>query len=220
MSTQQTQDPEATQAPEESPDTIIDTTMDAPAPKKAKKHAKKKGDAKKAPVVEDEEQEPSQDVAMDTSVEETSSTSESVSLPGSVAAKKSKGKKGSWKKGPVVGKKSDRKSITKSERSGIVFPVGRIARFMRKKDKLRLGSGAPIYMAAALEYIAAEVLELAGTHAKNELSEKKREEGKKRRITPRHIKMAFDKDDELFVRIFSFLIFSNDGTEIESYHLF
>lgn len=52
-----------------------------------------------------------------------------------------------------------KKSVSKSVKAGLQFPVGRIARFMKKgRYAQRLGTGAPIYMAAVLEYLAAEVL--------------------------------------------------------------
>ena len=53
-------------------------------------------------------------------------------------------------------------------RAGLQFPVGRIARYLKKgRYAKRLGSGAPVYMAAVLEYLCAEVLELAGNAARD-----------------------------------------------------
>merc|ERR1739845_66325 len=69
------------------------------------------------------------------------------------------------------------------------FPVGRIGRFMRNQRLApRLGSGAPVYMAAVLEYLCAEILELAGNAARD---------NKKSRIVPRHITLAVKNDEEL-----------------------
>ena len=71
------------------------------------------------------------------------------------------------------------KAISKSTKAGLQFPVGRIARFMKEgKFSDRVGAGAPVYLAAVLEYLAAEVLELAGNAARD---------NKKTRIVPRHI---------------------------------
>ena len=87
------------------------------------------------------------------------------------------------------GKKAGVKSVSKSTKAGLQFPVGRIARFLKKgKYATRIGAGAPVYLAAVLEYLCAEVLELAGNAARD---------NKKSRIVPRHIQLAIRNDEEL-----------------------
>ena len=85
--------------------------------------------------------------------------------------------------------KSSSRAVSRSAKAGLQFPVGRIARYMKKgRWAERVGAGAPVYLAAVLEYLAAEVLELAGNAAKD---------NKKSRIVPRHIQLAIRNDDEL-----------------------
>ena len=72
---------------------------------------------------------------------------------------------------------------------GLQFPVGRVARLLKKgRYASRVGAGAPVYLAAVLEYLAAEVLELSGNAARD---------NKKNRIVPRHIQLAIRNDEEL-----------------------
>jgi histone H2A len=87
------------------------------------------------------------------------------------------------------GKTEGKKSQTKSSKAGLQFPVGRISRFLKKgKYAARIGAGAPVYLASILEYLTAEILELAGNAAKD---------NKKTRIVPRHIQLAVRNDEEL-----------------------
>ena len=86
-------------------------------------------------------------------------------------------------------KTTSTKATSKSSKAGLQFPVGRIGRLLRtSKYAERVGAGAPVYLAAVLEYLAAEVLELAGNAAKD---------NKKNRINPRHILLAVRNDEEL-----------------------
>eukprot|EP01083_Nonionella_stella_P024870 68505_1 len=79
--------------------------------------------------------------------------------------------------------------VSRSSRAGLVFPVGRVQRNLRSLDaRSRISAAAPVYLAAVLEYITAEVLELAG---------KESTDAKKRRITPRFIQLAIRRDAEL-----------------------
>merc|ERR1711988_460811 len=88
------------------------------------------------------------------------------------------------------GKTGKRKGAqTRSSRAGVQFPVGRIARYMREGGYAkRVGAGAPVYVAAVLEYLCAELLELAGNAARD---------NKRQRIVPRHIQLAVRNDEEL-----------------------
>ncbi|KAI8339666.1 histone H2A [Chlamydoabsidia padenii] len=84
---------------------------------------------------------------------------------------------------------SGSKSQTRSSKAGLQFPVGRIHRHLRKGNFAgRIGGGAPVYLAAVLEYLTAEILELAGNAARD---------NKKSRIIPRHLQLAIRNDEEL-----------------------
>ncbi|XP_045408572.1 uncharacterized protein LOC123638789 [Lemur catta] len=87
------------------------------------------------------------------------------------------------------GGKARAKAKTRSSRAGLQFPVGRVHRLLRKGNySERVGAGAPVYLAAVLEYLTAEILELAGNAARD---------NKKTRIIPRHLQLAIRNDEEL-----------------------
>ncbi|XP_016071784.1 PREDICTED: histone H2A type 1-H-like [Miniopterus natalensis] len=87
------------------------------------------------------------------------------------------------------GGKSRAKAIARSFRAQLQFPVGRVHRLLHNGNYAeRVGAGAPVYLAAVLEYLTAEILELAGNAARD---------NKKTRIIPRHLQLAIRNDEEL-----------------------
>ncbi|PHT77198.1 Protein H2A.7 [Capsicum annuum] len=77
---------------------------------------------------------------------------------------------------------SGKKSLSRSQKAGLQFPIGRIARFLRnRKYAQHIGTEDTVFLAAVLEYLATEVLEIAGNVARD---------NKRLRIIPRHIQLT------------------------------
>ena len=82
-----------------------------------------------------------------------------------------------------------KKQVAGQTKAGLVFAPARCLRILRSGRYCdRIGLGAGVFMAGALEYLVREILEIAGDQA---------EQAKKQVIKPKHIALAVRNDEEL-----------------------
>ena len=76
--------------------------------------------------------------------------------------------------------------------------MGRVYRLLKMgKYSPKLSAATPVYVAAVLEYLTAEILELAGSAARD---------NNKARIIPRHLHLAIRTDQELNILLADVMI--------------
>ena len=82
------------------------------------------------------------------------------------------------------------KGSSRQEKAGIIFPPAILEKFLRNfgYSKFMLTSQSPVYLAAAIEYLTAEILENASSYAKD---------NKRVRISIRDLEMGVRNDKEL-----------------------
>jgi len=92
--------------------------------------------------------------------------------------------------------------LSRSRKAGTMFSVGKIARQIKAgKYSERTGRQAAVYVTAVVEYLVAELLELAGTKVEDYNKQKYKDDPEgftpRERIIPRDIKLALSNDPEL-----------------------
>jgi len=88
------------------------------------------------------------------------------------------------------GARGGKVKMSRASKAHLLFSISRVENQLRSNlcYKCRLGSDAPVYLAAVLEYITAEILELSGNTARD---------NRKTNITARHLYLAIHNDEEV-----------------------
>jgi len=90
-----------------------------------------------------------------------------------------------------------KKGTSQSKKAGLLFPVGRIGSLLRRGQfARRVGASAAVYLAAVLEYLTAELLELT-VKAAAPASGAKKGAKKLKRLNPRILTLAVRHDEDL-----------------------
>tara|TARA_X000001036_G_scaffold33877_3_gene27676 strand:+ start:15417 stop:15839 length:423 start_codon:yes stop_codon:yes gene_type:complete len=105
-------------------------------------------------------------------------------MGGDKAAKKAEKKKAAGDEGA-----QKKKSVSRAQKAGIVFPCARIGKSLKKDGRSkRVATTSSICIAVALEYTCAEILELAVEKCKKD---------NRKRVSPQDIVRAVRADPEL-----------------------
>ena len=85
---------------------------------------------------------------------------------------------------------------------GLLWPIAKVDKRLRERREVRrVGKSAAVFLSGVLEYVVAEILEMAGNQALA---------GKKHRVTPQHISIALRRDVELNALLGNASVFVGD----------
>ncbi|KFQ68882.1 Histone H2AX, partial [Phaethon lepturus] len=85
--------------------------------------------------------------------------------------------------------KARKSRSSRSSRAGLLFPVSRVDRQLRRGHfSGRIGAKAPVYLAAVLQWLTHRTMDVAGKISKN---------SKQQRISPSHLQRAVQKSSVL-----------------------
>ena len=90
--------------------------------------------------------------------------------------------------GRYGGRKTVMRRNPKVKRAGLQFPPPLLRRVIKDFTSKRISDSAPVYFAAVIEYLCAEILELAGNSARSHY---------RARINARDLQLAIRNDEEL-----------------------
>ena len=101
-----------------------------------------------------------------------------------------------------IGKKPRGPAVSASKKAGLIFSVSRTRKFIKTGNYApRISAQAPVFLAGAMEYLLAEIIELSGKAAAD---------NNRKRITGRDINLAL-KNDEEFNKLLRNALISGGG---------
>ncbi len=107
-------------------------------------------------------------------------------------------------------KKPKKKSTSRADKAGLTMSVSKVHTHMLKKKQAngvtRVSASAPVWLTAAIEYFAAELLEQAG----NVTIDPKQKGGSRKRITVEDLIKALRSDAELDKAMSGFRVLAGD----------
>ena len=93
-------------------------------------------------------------------------------------------------------------AVSRSEKAVLKLSVSRVHRQLKDSGAIeRIGINAPVFMAAVLQYVATEVIEMAAENTT---------QAKRKRIMPEDISQAIRSDPELHKAMEGFRMFTGD----------